>query len=106
MAAAVEELQEPLFAQEEELTRKEEALVAREEKVGISEKALTKVSADLDVERIKVEATWKEYLDKMVAHATRAKHSLSLDKILGEKKAELDRRERDLELREAVLAEA
>jgi hypothetical protein len=41
-----------------------------------------------------------------VAHTARAKHSLSLDKILGEKKVKLDGRERDLDLRESVLAEA
>jgi hypothetical protein len=48
------------------------------------------VSADLDVEQVKAEATQKEYLDKM----------------LGEKKVELDKTERDLGLREAVLVEA
>jgi hypothetical protein len=42
----------------------------------------------------------------MVAHTTRAKHSLDLDKMLGEKKVELDGREHDLNLREAMLAEA
>jgi hypothetical protein len=73
--------------------------------VGISEKALARVSVDLDVERAKAEATRKEYLDKMVAHTAHAKHSLSLDKMLGEKKVELNGRERDLELCEAALAE-
>jgi hypothetical protein len=76
----------------EELVRREEALTAWEEKVGIAEKALIKVSANLDAERLTVEATWKEYLDKMEAHITRTKHSLDLDKILGEKKVELDGR--------------
>jgi hypothetical protein len=42
----------------------------------------------------------------MAAHTTRAKHSLNLDKMLGEKKVELDGREHDLNLREAMLAEA
>jgi hypothetical protein len=42
----------------------------------------------------------------MASHTTCAKHSLGLDKILGEKKVELDGRERDLDLCEAVLAEA
>jgi hypothetical protein len=46
------------------------------------------------------------YLDKMEVHTTRANHSLSLDKMLGEKKVELDGREHDLDLREAVLVEA
>jgi hypothetical protein len=73
--------------------------------VEISEKALAKVSVDLDVEWAKVEATRKEYLDKMVAHTAHAKHSLGLDKMLGEKKVELNGRERDLELCEAALAE-
>jgi hypothetical protein len=72
----------------------------------ISEKALAKVSPDLDVERTKAEVTQKEYLDKMAAHIACAKHSLGLDKILGEKKVELDGKERDLELREAALVEA
>jgi hypothetical protein len=53
-----------------------------EEKVGISEKALAKVNADLYVERAKAEATRKEYIEKMAAHTARAKHSLDLDKIL------------------------
>jgi hypothetical protein len=99
VAATVEELQEPLLAWEEELTR-------REEKAGISEKALAKVSADLNAEWTKAEATWKEYLDKMAAHTARAKHSLGLEKMLGEKKVDLDGRERDLELHEAVLVKA
>jgi hypothetical protein len=58
------------------------------------------------VEQTKVKATQKEYLDKMAAHTTYAKHSLDLDKMLGEKKVELDGRERDLELHEAALVEA
>jgi hypothetical protein len=78
----------------------------REEKAEILEKALAKVSADLDAEWTEAEATRKEYLDKMAAHTTHAKHSLSLDKMLGEKKVELDGREQDLELHEAEMAEA
>jgi hypothetical protein len=73
--------------------------------VRISEKALTKVSADLDTEWTKAEATQKEYRDKMVAHTTCAKHSLDLDKMLGKKKVELNERERELNLREVALAE-
>jgi hypothetical protein len=42
----------------------------------------------------------------MVAHTTRAKHSLNLDKMLGKRKVELDGRERDLDLHEVVLEEA
>jgi hypothetical protein len=102
----VEELHELLLMWEEELTWREEALTAWEEKAGISEKALANVSTDLDVEWTKAKATRKEYLDKMAAHTTCAKHSLGLDKILGEKKVELDGREQDHELREAVLVEA
>jgi hypothetical protein len=84
---------------------REEALVVREEKSRISKKALAKVRADLDTEWAKAEATQKEYLDKIEAHTTCAKHSLGLDKMLGERKVFLNRRERDLSLREAALAE-
>jgi hypothetical protein len=42
----------------------------------------------------------------MEVHTNHAKHPLGLDKMLREKKVELDRRERDLSLREAMLAEA
>jgi hypothetical protein len=70
------------------------------------EKGLTKVSANIDMERTKSEATQKEYLNKMAAHTARAKHSLGLDKMLGEKKVELDGRDRDLELCEVALKEA
>jgi hypothetical protein len=42
----------------------------------------------------------------MEAHATHARHSLGLDKMLGEKKVELNGREQDLDLREATLVEA
>jgi hypothetical protein len=77
---------------EEDLTQREEALATREEKARISEKALTKVSADLDAERAKAEATQKEYINKMEAQATHTKHSLNPDKMLGEKKVELNGR--------------
>jgi hypothetical protein len=50
-------LQEQLLVWKEELVRREEALTSWEEKVGISEKALIKVSANLDAERLTVEAT-------------------------------------------------
>jgi hypothetical protein len=53
--AAAEELQEQLLEWDEQLTRREEALVVREEKAGIFEKALVKVSVDLDAEWAKVE---------------------------------------------------
>jgi hypothetical protein len=66
--ATAEELQEQLLAWEDELTQMEE------------------VSVDLEAKQTKTEATRKEYLDKMEAHTARAKHSLSLDKMLGEKK--------------------
>jgi hypothetical protein len=91
-AVVVEELLELLLLWEEVLMRRVEALVVREETARISEKALAKVSVDLDVERTKVEPTWNEYLDKMVAHITCAKHSLSLGKMLGENKVKLDGR--------------
>jgi hypothetical protein len=66
--------------------QREEALAMQEEKARIFEKSLVKVSADLDVERGKAEATHKEYLDKMEAYITHAKHSLGFDKMLWEKK--------------------
>jgi hypothetical protein len=69
-------------------------------------KALAKVSADLNTEHTKAEATQKEYLDKMAVHTARAKHSLGLDKMLGEKKVELDGRERDIGLCEATIVKA
>jgi hypothetical protein len=58
----------------------------QEEKAWISEKALVKVNSDLNAERVKTEATRKEYLDKMEVHTAHAKHSLVLNKMLGEKK--------------------
>jgi hypothetical protein len=96
--ATAEVLQELLLTREEVLTVWE--------KTRISEKALTMVSADVDVEQAKAEATRQEYLNKMVANTTCVKHSLGLDKMLGEKKVELNGKEWDLDLREAVLAEA
>jgi hypothetical protein len=80
---AADELEEQLLAWEEELMWREEVLATWEEKARISEKALAKVSADLDVEWANAEATQKEYLDKMEAHTARTKHSLSLDKMPG-----------------------
>jgi hypothetical protein len=53
VVAVVEELQELLLIREVEYTRREEALFAREEKAGDSERALAKVSADLNTERTK-----------------------------------------------------
>jgi hypothetical protein len=64
------------------------------------------VSANLDAERAIAEDTRNEYLDKMEAHTTSTKHSLGLDNMMGENKVELDGREWDLTLREAVLVEA
>jgi hypothetical protein len=96
---------EELLAREGELTRREETLTAMEEKVRIFEKAFAQVSAALDGERTKAEATRQEYLDKIEAHTTRCK-LLDLDKMLGKKRFDLDEREVDLELRTVVLAEA
>jgi hypothetical protein len=92
-SVAGEELQAQLLAQEEELTWREEALVMREEKTKVSEKALVKVNADLDAKWVKTEATRKEYLDKMEPHTARTKHSLGLDKMLRDKKVQLNGRE-------------
>jgi hypothetical protein len=105
-AVVAEELQEQLLTWEEELTWREEALTAWVEKARIYEKALVKVSADLDTEWVKAEATQKEYLSKMEVQTTCAKHSLGLDRMHGEKKVELDGRKRDLDLHEAALVEA
>jgi hypothetical protein len=74
--------------------------------VRISKKALTQVSAALDVEWAKVKATRQEYLDKIQVHTDRCKQVLDLNKMLGEGKEELDRTEWDLELCMAALAEA
>jgi hypothetical protein len=41
----------------------------------------------------------------MEAHTGRAKHSLGRDKMLVEKKVQLDRREQDLDMREVTLLE-
>jgi hypothetical protein len=84
----------------------QEQLLAREEKAKITDKDLVKVNADLDTEWAKAKATQKEYLDKMEAYITHAKHSLGPDKMLWEKKFELDARERDLGLCDAALVEA
>jgi hypothetical protein len=100
VVAVDEELQEQLLAWEV-------APTVWEEKAKIFERAmLVKVSADLDTKPEKAEATQKKYLDKMEVHTTRTKHSLGLDNMLGEKKVELDERERDLGLPEVALVEA
>jgi hypothetical protein len=104
--AVVGEVQELLLVWEEELMRGEEAPTVREEKARVLDIALAKVSVDLDAERAKAKATWKEYLDKMATHTAHAKHTLDLDKMLGEKKVELDGRERHVNLREVTLVEA
>jgi hypothetical protein len=54
------------------------------------EKSHAKVNADLIDEWAKAEATRKEYLNKMEAHTACTKYSLGLDKMLEEKKVELD----------------
>jgi hypothetical protein len=58
------------------------------EKVRISGKALAQVSA-----------ARQEYLDKIEAHTDCGKLVLNLDKMLEEKRVDLDEREQDLELR-------
>jgi predicted membrane GTPase involved in stress response len=55
---------------------------------------------------VKTKATHQEYLNKMRAHTDHGKHTLVLDKMLGEKKALLDEKEWDLTLWEAALTEA
>jgi hypothetical protein len=71
-----------------------------------SEKALVKVSINLDAEWAKAEATQKECLSKMKAHFAHAKYSLILNKMLGDKKVELDGRERNQDLHKAADAGA
>jgi hypothetical protein len=66
---------------------------------------MVKISVNLNAERAKTEATRQEYLDKMCVHTAHAKHALSLDKMLGEKKVMLDEKEQDLAWREVVLTE-
>jgi hypothetical protein len=65
------------------------------EKVRISGKALAQVSA-----------ARQEYLDKIEAHTDCGKLVLNLDKMLEEKRVDLDEREQDLELCSTALAEA
>jgi hypothetical protein len=54
-------------------------------KAGIFEKALAYVSTTLDAEQAKAEAAQQGYLDKIDAHSTHAKQSLSVYKTLGDK---------------------
>jgi hypothetical protein len=60
-----------------------------------------KVSADLDAELAKTKEHHQEYLNKMRTHTDRAKHTLGLKKMLGEKKVQLDKKEQYLTLQEA-----
>jgi hypothetical protein len=97
--AAVEELREQLLVWEE-------ALAAREGKLRISRKALTKVSVDLNTEqsclrllKMSTSTRWGLTLPVPNTHST-------LIRCQGEKKVELDGRERDISLCKAALAEA
>jgi hypothetical protein len=78
----MEELHQQLIGREDELTRLEEAFTVWEKSVKVSERALVKVSLDLDTEPAKTEATRQEYLNKMRAHTTHTKHTLSLENML------------------------
>jgi hypothetical protein len=80
---------EELLVREGELTQREETLTTREEEM-ISEKAHTQVSPALDEEWTKGEAAQQEYLGKIEAHTARGKLVLDIDKMLGEKRVELD----------------
>jgi hypothetical protein len=100
--AAVEEF----LVREGELTWWEEAFTVREDEVRISEQAPVQANIALDEERAKVSAARQEYLNKIEAHTARGKQVLNLDKVLVEKKVELDGRERDLELRVVAMVEA
>jgi hypothetical protein len=97
--AAVEELREQLLVWEE-------ALAAREGKLRISKKALTKVSVDLNTEQsclrlleMSTSTRWGLTLPVPNTHS-------ALIRCQGEKKVELDGRERDISLCKAALAEA
>jgi hypothetical protein len=52
----------------------EETLITREKDVKISEKALGKVSTDLNAEQAKTKATQHEYLNKMRVHTAVTPH--------------------------------
>jgi hypothetical protein len=52
---------------------------------------------------VKTKATHGEYHNKMRTHTNCTMHTLSLDKMLGEKKVKLNKREWDLTLWEASL---
>jgi hypothetical protein len=89
---------EEFLVWEGELTQREEALAMREDETRISEQALVQASTVLDEERAKDNPTRQEYLNKIEAHTTGGKHVLDLDRVLAEKKVELDVGERGLEL--------
>jgi hypothetical protein len=95
--APAEELHKQLLTREEEMVWREDALAVREEKARIFDMALVKVSADLDAEQAKL----RLFINST---STRCKHTLDLDKMLGEKKVQLHGKEGDLDLREVVLA--
>jgi hypothetical protein len=63
------------------------------EKARISKKALAQVCSALDAKWAMAEASRQEYLDKIQAHTDRGKQVLDLDKMLGERKEELNGRE-------------
>jgi hypothetical protein len=90
----MEELHQQLIGREDGLTRLEEAFTIWEKSVKVSEQALVKVSLDLDTEPAKTEATRQEYLDKMRAHTTRTKHTLSLKNMLVRRRSRSLRRSR------------
>jgi hypothetical protein len=81
-------------------------LVVREGGIKVSERALGRVSLELNTERAKTEATWKGYLEKLRVHMARIKQTHGLDKMLEEKKVLLEEKKRDLTIWEAMLAES
>jgi hypothetical protein len=88
----------PLLPQPQRQRWWQERLLLQEVELTQREKALVKVSADLDAEQAKTKNTHHEYLGKMRAHTDHTKHTLNLDKMLGEKKVQLDEKEWDLAL--------
>jgi hypothetical protein len=82
----VVELQEQLLAQEEQLTLHEDVIAIQEKGIEVVEWVLGMVSLELNGMWTKTEATRQGYLEKLQAHTARMKHTVDLNKILGETK--------------------
>jgi hypothetical protein len=80
--------------------------VAREASIEVSEWATRVESTTLDAERAKVEATRQVTVERLWAHTTCMNHSISLNKMLEEKKDHLKEKKQDLKVWEVVQVEA